>query len=149
MVEIAYKIESERTYVGADGIYVRVLSVQSHWWLVARYHDSVGWVLDSLASGGDTIAAIEHSPKIESPQLLSMLDTERERFLHENPVDPVENQDLWDLFNSATEALDGMRDILTTAYKKHTEKKPWCTCGTKTPQGAYHKVGCPAREAVA
>jgi len=24
-------------------------------------------------------------------------------------------------------------------------EQPWCTCGAKTPQGEYHKVGCPAR----
>lgn len=62
-----------------------------------------------------------------------------------------------DMYDIAREIMDEVfgEGAYADMNKDHPDPKireaakrsePWCTCGAKTPQGRFHKVGCPARD---
>jgi hypothetical protein len=67
-------------------------------------------------------------------------------FRKEKPRHPYETQP--DLPSRYVEELEkgGLSGLVRYRAMQAAEAAEWCTCGAKTPQGQYHKPGCPARE---
>jgi hypothetical protein len=60
------------------------------------------------------------------------------------PDEEVDDEVIGELRDNIAQDFKTVRlDVLVVSMN---EAKPWCTCGAKTPQGRFHKPGCPARE---